>query len=45
MKKIIINIVAAAMIASLGGCILDDEFWDDSYDATFDSPSGDDCDC
>lgn len=46
MKKFLLAALAAL---TLSGCILDDEFWDDSYDSTYDSPSGDDwyddCDC
>jgi hypothetical protein len=42
MKKILLAAVAAL---ALSGCILDDDFWEDGYDSTYDSPSGDDCDC
>ena len=46
MKRIILAAVAALTLCS--GCILDDEFWEDGYDSTYDSPAGDDwedCDC
>ena len=47
MKRMILAAMAALALCS--GCILDDEFWEDDYDSTYDSPSGDDwgddCDC
>lgn len=42
MKKILLAALAAL---SLSGCILDDDFWEDGYDSSYDYPSGDDCDC
>lgn len=42
MKKILLAALAAL---TLSGCILDDEFWEDGYDSSYDYPSGDDCDC
>jgi len=43
MKKILLAVLAATL---LSGCVLlDDEFWEDGYDSTYDSPAGDDCDC
>ena len=45
MKKILCAALLASVMSSLSGCVLlDDEFWDD-YDSTYDSPSGEDCDC
>lgn len=41
-KKILLAALAAL---SLSGCILDDDFWEDGYDSSYDYPSGDDCDC
>ena len=50
LKSVILACLAALTLCS--GCILDDEFWEDDYDSTYDSPSGDDwgdydsdCDC
>lgn len=49
MKKIVLAVLAATMLCAASGCVLlDEDFWDDSYDSTYDSPSGDDyddCDC
>lgn len=43
MKKLLLAAIAAL---SLSGCVLlDDEFWDDGYDSSYDYPSDDDCDC
>ena len=42
MKKILLAALAAML---LSGCVLmDEDFWE-PYDSTYDSPSGDDCDC
>lgn len=42
MKKLLLAALAAL---ALSGCVLiDEDFWDE-YDSTYDSPSGDDCDC
>ena len=46
MKRILLASIAALTLCS--GCIFDDEFWEDGYDSTYDSPAGDDwddCDC
>ncbi len=47
MKRALLAALAALTLCS--GCILDDEFWEDGYDSTYDSPAGDDwgsdCDC
>ncbi len=42
MKRVILAAIAALALCS--GRILDDELGDD-YDSTYDSPSGEDCDC
>ncbi len=47
MKKILLAALAAMM---LSGCVLiDEDFWEDGYDSTYDRPAGDDsddsCDC
>jgi hypothetical protein len=45
MKRAILAAITALALCS--GCIFDDEFWEDDYDSSYDSPSGwdDECDC
>lgn len=43
MKKILLAALAAL---TLSGCVLlEDDFWEDEYDSTYDRPAGDDDDC